>query len=750
MKIIDRITITIGIILFFIPFYWLKPGFVDLGGDGGRLYFIDPLAVLKNTWNLAGSYVYSFADIGYLLALTGLKQIVPSPTLLISIEHGLQLSLSFIGMYLIVKALLLNGIKNARPFVVSIVGLGAGVVYVSLITRVGWPVALVTLNQVFLNVVMFYFLLSYCLTRRYVYVLAGLILSIVFSSNFGLVSVPQLLAFYPAAFLFLYLYLRFITQKKIPWKGLLCGTGLFLGLHALDLLPVIASLLNKSSTINTQVFSKETIQNSGVAYFAANHAESGKISRELFQSWLGQNFWSFLIPIVAFLGFLRSRSKLLSLVGIFFAATLFLVSANITQAGVNLYQMLYYLPGFVMFRSFNEKWFFVYAFFYTLLFAVSLYYLLEKRKFRTMLILCAAVFVISIYRITPFLSGKAIQSTQYQSNNVSTNFSLDPDLLGALSFVRNLPADGKVLTVPLTFPYYQVAYGKEGGAYVGISMISNLAGRPDFSGFWKFGQHGYEQLAFDPIRNNDSDRFVQILSFLNIRYIFRNSDTRIMGDFPGYPYIYGGMTYSSKDQLPAIKDQRAYDTLIASLPVEKIYQKGFYAIYEIRDLFVRPLIFVPDTVTADINNALAVSHRSAYGDSRLCRQVSCDEQPSESKASVIYTKRSSVLFDVTVDLGERKTPFLLVLSHPYYSPWDLSFDEVPASVVSDHILVNGYANGWIVDPTKTGGKTVLHGRIYLTSQNYFYTGVIISAMTFIVIFGLFVREFMKDLHGKKI
>ncbi|EKD67866.1 MAG: hypothetical protein ACD_48C00176G0002 [uncultured bacterium] len=40
------------------------------------------------------------------------------------------------------------------------------------------------------------------------------------------------------------------------------------------------------------------------------------------------------------------------------------------------------------------------------------------------------------------------------------------------------------------------------------------------------------------------------------------------------------MTYSSKDQLPIIMNQAAYDKLIASLPVKKIYEKGFYSVYE--------------------------------------------------------------------------------------------------------------------------------------------------------------------------
>ena len=34
--------------LFIIPFFWLKPGEMDLGGDNSRLYFYDPLSYLTN------------------------------------------------------------------------------------------------------------------------------------------------------------------------------------------------------------------------------------------------------------------------------------------------------------------------------------------------------------------------------------------------------------------------------------------------------------------------------------------------------------------------------------------------------------------------------------------------------------------------------------------------------------------------------------------------------------------------------
>ena len=135
------------------------------------------------------------------------------------------------------------------------------------------------------------------------------------------------------------------------------------------------------------------------------------------------------------------------------------------------------------------------------------------------------------------------------------------------------------------------------------------------------------------------------------------------------------------------------------------------------------------------------SYRWAFGDAAICAQVTCDKK-YQNIPSLSYTKRTETAFDVQIDLGENKEPFLLVFSNNYYSAVDLSFQSVPRGAVR-HVTVNGYANGWIIDPTKTEGKSILQGRIYLTSLNYLYTGAVISAITFAIIIVLAVYLFVR-------
>ncbi len=568
----------IAVILFIVPFFWLKPGYVDMGGDAGRLYFLDPVSVAQNTYRSTQSDASaSFDMIPYELYLSVLKKIIPSPTALISFEHGLQLSLSFLFIYLIVRTLLVYAIRGNQSSR-ELTGLTAGIVYVGFISISGWVTALPTQNQVFLNPLIFYLLLKYCLSGSFWYALIILLFTVCYSGSFGFSAMPQIMSFYPIALVFLLIIMRFVFHRKIPWGGLGLAALAFVGLHAYQIVPLGMSLISKNSYYHTYIFTEESMRSSGVHYFAANHETLGKISTALFQPVWPRNILVLLVPFIALWGCIKSRSKLSALAGVFFLLTLFLVSANITKVGAFLYQLLFYIPGFMMFRSFNEKWYMVFAFFFTLFFAFSLGEFISSKNRWLGIMLVIAVTGSTIWRIYPFLTGKSFDTKYYQSD-VSRVFTFDPNLLDAVSYARKIPGDGRFLTLPLTFPYYQIAYGSGGGAYVGISLISELAGKVDYPGFWSLADKG--QSVFDAIQARDFSAVLRILSDLNVRFIFYDSDPRVTDNFPGFPYIYPGLMYASKDQLPLIQNQSSYAEFLSQLPLRKIYGKGYFTIYKI-------------------------------------------------------------------------------------------------------------------------------------------------------------------------
>src|SRR5436190_1971371 len=98
--------LAITLLFFIIPFFWLKAGEMDLGGDSIRLYFFDPIRFIKST------SIYDISAVGkglvepnyyYLpyVALIALLKAALSSTSIINFFNGLKLAMSFLAIYLI-------------------------------------------------------------------------------------------------------------------------------------------------------------------------------------------------------------------------------------------------------------------------------------------------------------------------------------------------------------------------------------------------------------------------------------------------------------------------------------------------------------------------------------------------------------------------------------------------------------------------------------------------------------------------
>src|SRR5690348_15983858 len=104
------------IILFIIPFFWLKPNEMDLGGDESRLFFYDPLQFIsangiffKEVITLGDrSYDPFFDYLAFVSILLLIKSIFNSPYFLISLPNGIKVSISFLSVYLIIRTILQN------------------------------------------------------------------------------------------------------------------------------------------------------------------------------------------------------------------------------------------------------------------------------------------------------------------------------------------------------------------------------------------------------------------------------------------------------------------------------------------------------------------------------------------------------------------------------------------------------------------------------------------------------------------
>ena len=771
----------ITVVLFFIPFFWLKSGELSLGGDSSRLYFYD-------TWGYLRSFaLYSIDPDGigkvdpnqyllpFLFLLLGLKAILQSNQLLINTIDGLKLAGGFLFIYFIVIEFLGDSQKIKRKYVADLAAILAALFYVfSPSVTENMKYALLIHNQVFLNPIIFYLLLRFLKSTKYIYLWFLLLITFVFSPNFTPKSPPPVFSFYPLVLLFLYFYMTWCLKKPIPWKRVGIGILFFFGLQAFQLIPVVFSALDKGSYLNSRI----TDLGKNLEYFDAIRGGLGKVSLFLLlPSSVIQMRWStIVVPFLVLLGFFynKKENKVLFLSAIFFLITLLFVSANITNFWIQTYRMLFYVPGFSMFRNFTGHWQFVYTFFYALLFGQTVAIVLSKLRGKYVYIIFTLICGLFIMSEIPFIRGDLIH-VNHAATNVSVVVEMDPKYHEALSYISTLSKKGKMVLFPFNDFVYQVVHGLNNGAYIGPSTISNVAGMPSYAGYQNMDLFADEFLKLAKQKNYIAIR--QLFVILNITYIFHNDDPEIYDTtFATFPY---GLT---KEYFP--NNQKNLIEFIQNISDKKIYEKGNYNIYSIKNTLYPGDFYIPGRlkVVKDTdkngkkntsffeNDTKMNSIPTVYISPSYCRVVRkyCVIGESEKfpkSPKIVYKKINPTKYIVEISSFDK--PFFLVQSVGYNSAWvayktSNTFQKEAGvfhsflnthifettnlkSLDSDrHILVNGYANGWYIKPDDfTNKNKVLI--IEMTGQRDAYISMLISLVSFciLIIWGiiLFKRYF---------
>jgi len=751
----------VGLILFIIPFFWLKPGEMDLGGDANRLYFFDPINFLKSTalYDISGEGKGAIEPKYFYLPYVGLiaiLKLVFSSTLIISLFNGIKLAGGSIAICLIVREFLFEARGASNKKLIYFSSILSGIFYIVSFNSIHmdffWDRALFTHDQIFLNPLIFYLLLKFFLTYKYKYLWLGLLVSFIFSTNFSLLgSAPPMFAFYPLSLLFLFFYIKFFSKKIILWKGMLVGLLLFLGIHAFHLLGEIASFFDKGSVANSLVSSKEEIEAGGVQYFSAVSAHGKAILNLLLPSEKRFLQWtSLLAPFIVIVGFLfnKERKKEFLFISLFFIITFFLVTANITHAGFEFYRRLFYIPGFAMFRNFYTQWMYIFIFFYSLLFGFAIHSIFLRLKPYYAKIFIILVFILLIITGMPLFSGEPInKSTIRGSNNIRGIIVMDPLYEQTLQFVRTLPDNGKIMVLPLTDFFRQVISGKDEGAYEGPSTLLHLTSKYSFVGYQHFGYKNHMPYAEDIMRysrEKDYDRLLRIFTVLNIRYIFHNTDPKAYEENFSLGSSYAYMQTS----MP--KTQDAYKNFVQQFPIKTIYKNGQYVIHEIDKSEYNSTIFIPQGIYKSSKLSFdKEKNHSVFIDENTCSKLELKNLCTSYKKPNVDIKFSMInptLYSVNIHQNEPVESMLLVMQHTFHKGWKLVLDEKYVAENS-HVLVNGYANGWLVS-----GKDIPQNKDYtilikLDPQKYFWYGWTITGASLAIVISLFIFSFRKT-HEK--
>lgn len=670
MKKTNILAFIIAIFLFFIPFFWLKPGEMNLGGDSGRLYFYDPFSYLNNTtlysFSSSGTGVENFGypPLFFILVLILFKLIFSSPTILISIFNGIVLSCAFLSIYFIVRDLLSNFKNPIKEYVVVCSSILAGFLYIfsQLSIYSGWENPILSHNQIFLNPLIFLLLLKYLITRKKLYMYIAILISVVFAANFSFEGAPPFLAFYPLSLTFLLCYAKFIKKILINYKELVFGIVIFLLAHSFHLIPEISNLFSPGSSLSKVVFVQEgESTRMGFDFFVAVAASvkvsliwlsAAQFQRELIFSIL------IIFPITFILGFYFNKGKTLLLTGIFFLVAMYFTSANITDSGFFLYKQLFKIPGFSMFRNYHAQWSYVYFFFYVLVFGQTFAIIVSKLSRRLFLTFTFVFTLVILGFGMPLITGAASIVT-HKENGIRYTFRMDPIYEKVLDYFRKYPIDGKTISFPITAPGFQIFQGKDGGVYQGLPPISYLTGKSNFGGYGTLKP--FSEIFVKAMYDRNYDVIKEIFSILNIQGIFYNSDPYIYSDnFQAYLYNYISQF--------SPKDQKEYKKFIENIPVGKRIDFGNnYHIYPLKTDTYLPHIFVAtETLYANNQNALALD-RDFRSESRAV-SVSTQNTTDYTEKTILYAEPDDLFSKIFNNSHlHHHEPFISVTTdNPFY------------------------------------------------------------------------------------
>lgn len=722
------LAIFISLLLFVVPFFWLPAGTVDLGGDGGRLYFYDAKHLLEHIGSYyiqpqgAGLVSAMFAQLPFYYFVAMLSRVVSDMHMLAAIHNGFKLVGGFLSVLAIVRLL------SRKPSWAAILG-GLFYVFNPAMTE-NYIRALPSHDQVFLNPLMAYLLLKFFLSGKMRFAVIAITVSVVFAHVYSYTGAPPFFAFYPLAMLFVVGYVVWVKKQSIGWTRVFLAILLFLGVHAFHFVPEFYDLIDTSNRTTARVFSKADAAEQ-LTYFVSV-LPIPRVSLRWFaaSAWMPAITWSVVVPLVIVCGFLLATRprRTLTLVGLFTLATLYLSTAKVSDAAVELYKQFFlYVPGFSMFRNFYGQWQFVFFFFYSILFGVCLAAIfshLGRRAIAMVSIFIAGVLVI---RAIPFLNGTMVNQKNHLSDT-RVAVAMDPKYSEMLSFIRTLPSDGKILVLPFTDCCYGVIHGTNNGAYVGKSPVGSLTGKHDFAGYDEILP--FSDTFWRLSREKNYQEIKKLLGILNIRYVFYNSDPRVYdATFPSYPYDY------ARKHLP--DSQEGYREFVDRITTTRLYSAGTFELYETERHLYLPLFYVSSAVLPYKDDSRLSEYAKAEAFFKIPQNNTRDVYIEQndfllknadvlSSPSVTYSQISPVKYRITVSAATE--PYLLVMLMRFNEGWKVYSDMIQLAGNS-HFRVNGYANAWYITPEATGMQNSYELIVELDKQRLFFVGLTVSLGT---------------------
>ncbi|GIW61556.1 MAG: hypothetical protein KatS3mg089_0408 [Patescibacteria group bacterium] len=761
LKIINILTIIFIILL---PYY-IFGGKLFIGGDDTRLFYIYPYEWLKNisffSWfhfSSVGLENPNQAILPLLIIFLFLKMIINSSIVIDYLAFSLPLILGFVFFQKLIQQLLSKTNSNTRL-----------ITYTGSLFYIFSPILIQNQLSIFLYSVWLiglfpiigYFFIRYLKTESILFIFLNIIISTIFSVSLSSIPwvlgliLPLIIGFLFGLFLFNKTEIVFFLKKSIIFLGILLLSQSFW------VLPLITNLISvKNNSFIGNIFSPQfgssfvptvlATANGNIIFPLLNlpHRQiafdfNWNVKSVFIDHYDRFYLLNIIFILIVFYGLFYSKKFLNSLeqkiylvLFLAFLSSLFFYTVNI---GIlkPFFLFLGYIPGFVMFRNFYDKFALGYVFLYALIFTISLV-IFQRSIIKKNILLMINILVLLIIYINIIPIKKIIYVPIWTTHNTYSNINLPQEYINFMNEVKSkLTSSSKILSLPLNVASYTlIKDDNSNNIFAGRSPVQLFTGINDFSGELSFPREETAKL-YDYFKKRDYFNLERFLYKYNINYIFV---TRNIPDDLLESYLY-------KKELTKYQEEMSLSQILDKKIVES--ENGNYVLYSTR-----------------IKNTALSSN------------------------NLIFQKINNVKYKLYIK--KLKNPQQLVFHDSYHDGWRLflvknpslkwcnekrHFDKIKINIIecnqgfdffnlsdifrsfqksvfdNSHTLFNNFSNKWIIDPlvvkenfsrdfykTNQDGSYDLEMELYFVPQNHFYFGAILSIVTITgVIFFYFFR-----------
>ncbi len=332
-----------------------------------------------------------------------------------------------------------------------------------------------------------------------------------------------------------------------------------------------------------------------------------------------------------------------------------------------------------IFRNPYEKFGSVFAFSYSVFFALGIMWLVDKFNIMKYVFLFLIIFLSCGYLVKPVWDGTLFKQTTrvsvpsyyYDVNNILKKSENDDTRIFQLPFLK-----GSAITYDWNYT------GEDPTEFLfDATSVSRTLSNSEIDEFYlKLN----DQNLF---RKNEN--FTNILAIMNVQYVILHSDYKTVSDDKSLV-----MTNS---YMEGIDDTRKYITSWSQL--KHIENFGKLEVYEIPKEKIPGRLYISDTMAhvKDLDEAFVEFTKNDFNpkaDSVFIEKQNSNVFPLATYTMPQYEVETISKEQYRVHIKGNEDPYILILANNFLPQW---ISRIGKEEINTHFEVNGFANGWIID-----------------------------------------------------